>query len=184
MKSKVSIKIPPGLEKKVKDTLDEIVQRDELLMEVGEIARKDIISHIEQAKSPGTGAGFANRELSSGWKDRKSKLRATNQAFDSRAGGGSKLARLIFTGQWIKSFVTIIDKENSRKMITVGPSGDHKPYKNLDGSTSGQTISNQKLGQYFKEQGRDWTGFPERIRSRIVNVVRAYIRRELTKRNK
>jgi hypothetical protein len=184
MKSKVTIKIPPGLEAKVRSTLDDIIQQDEVLTEVGEIARKDIIANIEQAKEPSTGNGFADREISKGWKDRKSKLRATNQAYDSRSGGGSSLARLIFTGQWIQSFKTILAKQGSRKVITVGPTGIHKPYKNLDGTQSGQAISNVKLGEYFKSQGRNWTGFPERIRTRIVNVVRAHIRRELTKRNK
>lgn len=184
MKSKVNIKIPKGIEAKVRNTLDEIIQEDSILNEVGEIARRDIIAHIEQAKEPRTGNGFAERQITDGWKTRKSKLRSTNQAFDSRSGGGSKLARLIFTGQWIKSFKTVLGKDKSRKVVTIGPSGIHQPYKNLDGTQSGQAIPNNKLGQYFKEQGRDWTGFPERIRSRIVNVVRAHIRRELTKRNK
>lgn len=184
MKSKIEIKVPKGIETKVRSTLDEIIQEDSILLEVGEIARKDIIANIEQAKNPGTGNGFENRQITKEWQNRKQKLRSTNQTFDSRSGGGSGLARLIFTGQWIKSFKTILGKDAGRKVITVGPTGIHQPYKNLNGSTAGNSIDNAKLGEYLKAQGRDWTGFPERIRSRIVNVVKAHIRRSLTKRNK
>jgi hypothetical protein len=184
MKSKIDIKVPRGIEKNVKATLEEIIQRDSILSEVGEVARKDIVANIVQAKEPETGKPFANRTITKEWKDRKKELSKTNTPFDAASGGGSSLARLIFTGQFIKSFRSRISKATGRKMITVGPEGTRTPYKNKNGTRMGKTPTNEKLGEYLLDQGRDWLGFPERIRKRIVNTVRAHIRRELTKQNK
>lgn len=180
--AKVNVKIPASLEERVRRDLQEIIKRDELLNDVGEIARKSVIQSILQAKEPATGQPFKERKLSDKWRKRKAALSGSNRPVDATAAGGSSLARLVFTGQWLESFKHRIIEQQGKKVVALGPTGTHQPYKNLDGTASGKPIKNETLGKYLLDQGRNWVGIPEKIKKIMINTVRAFIRRELTKR--
>ncbi len=182
-KTKVKVTVPAQLEKRVSDQLKSYVGNPELLNEVGVIARKDIVAQIIQAKEPATGQPFKNRNITSEWRDRKKKLSGSNPPLDGPAGSG-KLARLVFTGQWIKSFIHLIKKVEGKNVIEIGPSGQHQPYVNAEGKNVGKVVDNEVIGKGQLAQGRNWLGVTERTQKTLVSIVRTYIRRQLTKRNK
>ena len=180
-KAKVKFSVPKDLEKKVKERIDQIIQEDEILLDLGKITQAEMIKSILQAKEPGSGQPFKNREITPAWKKRKKALSQKNSPIDSRAGGGSNLARLAFTGQFLKSFKSKIEKtKGGRKQLAIGPEGERKRYIGVKGKPlQGKMPSNDDLGTYLRDQGRDWKQFPEKMRQRLTNLVRAYIRRKL-----
>ncbi len=178
--AKFNVKVGPGVEASVRKKIEAQLQSDELLLEVGTIAKNDIVANIVAAKEPATGGSFANPNITPEWRKRKSRLATVNKAFDSASAGGSGKARLIFTGQWIQSITNRIGKMGDKKVIEIGPEGTHQPYTNLNGTKAGKPISNEKLGQYLKDQGRDWTGFPPKTKARLTTAVRNFLRRQLT----
>jgi len=182
-KTGVKIKIPKEFPAGVSKTLKDFASDPKLLNQLGEIARKDIVATIIQAKEPSTGNPFKNRTITTGWRDRKKELSGSNAPLDGPAGSG-KLARLVFTGQWIKSFIHKIIKKDGKSTIEIGPSGTHQPYVGVSGKKAGSAVSNEVIGDGLLLQGRNWLGLTERTQTTLRNLVRTYIRRELTKRNK
>lgn len=181
-KTQVKITVPKEIEARVSQQLKSYTDDPKLLNQLGEIARKDIVATIIQAKEPATGQPFKNREITTEWRDRKKKLAGSNAPLDGPAGSG-KLARLVFTGQWIKSFVSKIVKNQGKNKIEIGPSGEHQPYVNAEGKTVGKVVDNEVIGKGQLAQGRNWLGVTERTQQTLIKLVRTYIRRELTKRN-
>lgn len=179
--TKLEIKIGPGVEKRVKEIIEKTLQDDRLLKEVGDIARAGIVDSILKTQNPPTGRKFDKPEISDAWQERKKRLSTVNKAFDGSSGGGSKKARLIFTGQFLNSIVNRIGSYRGRKVIEVGPTGTHEPYTGIKGEKLGRPMSNYQLGLYLRDGGRDWTGFPKTLKNRIVTAARNFIRRELTK---
>jgi hypothetical protein len=180
---KMKITVPKTLEKNVAREINRIIQDDEVLNGVGEIARKDAVAHILQAKEPATGNKFSRPTITKTWQTRKKRLSTVNSPIDSRAGGGGKTARLAFTGQFVKSFIHNITRSaTGRKVVEVGPQGMRTQYRNLNGSSAKGPRLNETLGDYLIDQGRDWRGVPERIKTRINTAVRAYIRKKLRSR--
>lgn len=182
--AKLKVTVGPGVQAAVRAKIDEALQDDKLLKEVGDIARADIVAQIVMAKEPATGKKFASPTITPEWRERKRRLATTNKAFDAASGGGTGSARLIFTGQWIQSIVNRVTKLGGRKVIEIGPTGKHEPYIGIGGDRIGKTITNEQLGEYLREQGRDWTGFPERARKRLVTAARNFLRRKLTTKTK
>lgn len=180
----LKVTVNSDVEKKVRDRINAALQDDGLLNEVGTIAKNTIVATIITAKEPATGKPFANPEITPEWRQRKRRLSTVNTPFDPSAGGGSKKARLLFTGQFLKSIVNTITRIGGRKVITVAPSGTHQPYMGIRGEPVGRPIENQTLGQYLIEQGRDWAGFPESSKKRLVTAARNYLRRKLTSQKK
>lgn len=180
-KAKINFILPKSLEKDARDKIDSIIQQDELLKSLGAIVKAEMIKMILQAKEPGTQKPFKNRTITEQWKKRKKALSKKNAAIDSRAGGGSNLARLAFTGQFLESFKVSVDKTRSgRKQLAIGPVGERKKYVGVKGKPlKGKPPSNDSLGKYLRDQGRDWKQFPEKTRSVLVKLVQAYIRRKL-----
>ena len=180
-KAKVNFILPKNLEQDVKNKIDSIIQDDKLLKDLGEITKAEMVKSILQAKEPGSGQPFKNKTITEDWKKRKKALSSKNTGIDSRASGGSNLARLAFTGQFLKSFKVSIDKTKSgRKQLAVGPDGQRKSYVGVGAKPlKGSNPDNDTLGKYLRDQGRDWKQFPEKIRQRLTNLVRAYIRRQL-----
>lgn len=181
--SKIKVTIPKGVEDKIKKVIFDITNQDELLKQVGEVARKDIVATILKGKSPETGNGFQNRTLTPEWRKRKKSLSRFNSPVDSSAGGGSSVARLVFTGEWLKSFVVGI-VQGKQKSVEIYPDGIHSQYTAVKGGNLGERVPNLKLGEYFIKQGRDWRGVTAKTKGVLVKLVQSYIRRELTKRNK
>ncbi len=181
--SKIKVTIPKGVEDKIKKVILDITNQDELLKQVGEVARKDIVATILKGKSPATGEGFDNRILTDKWKNRKKSLSRVNTPVDSSSGGGSSIARLVFTGEWLKSFIVAI-VPGDQKSIEIFPDGDHSQYTGIRKPKIGKTVPNIKIGQGLIEQGRDWRGITAKTKGVLVKLVQSYIRRELTKRNK
>lgn len=175
------VSVGKNIEKNTRAILNKILAKPEVIKPAAEITLNEIKLSITQAKEPATGKPFQAPKITDEWKDRKKKLSKKNKPFDALSGGGTSKARLIFTGQWIKSINYFITKPG---VIEIFPTGDHAPYKNLNGTQSGESISNQTLGQYLKDQGRNWVGFPFKIKNRIVKAIQSQIRRELTKRKK
>ena len=178
--ARLDVRVGPDVEASLRRRINEVIQDERLLNEVGAIAAADIKAHIVATKEPETGRNFAVPTITPEWQKRKKRLSTTNQAFDAASGGGTRKARLIFTGQFINSIIHRIGKLNGRKVIEVGPTGMHQPYVGIKGGPVGKSIPNEKLGQYLKDGGRDWTGFPARIQKRLVTAARNFIRRELT----
>ncbi len=178
--SKFKVKVGKDVERDVKALVNSIIKRPEVLEPAAKITLNEIKLSIVKAKEPATGKNFSAPKITDKWKQRKKRLSEVNEPFDALSGGGSSKARLIFTGQWINSIVYFLKP----KQIEIRPDGDHQPYKNLDGSKSGKSIPNQTLGKYLAEQGRNWIGFPEKLRARVTKAIQSQIRRELTKRKK
>lgn len=183
MAFKMNIKVPKKLQLRVREKIERIIQDDEILDEVGEIARKDAVAHILQAKNPATDQKF--KPISKEWQKRKRRLSTVNTPIDARAGGATRAARLAFTGGFLKSFThRIVRGYRNRKIVEIGPTGNRSPYRNLNGSRSkGGAKTNQELGKYLIEQGRDWRGVPTRVHKRINTAVRRFIRRKLRSSN-
>jgi hypothetical protein len=179
MSFRVNVKVPKRLEENVRKRLEDAANNKELVYEVGEITRKNLIVSVLQAKNPASGKPFTSRNITDEWRDRKKALSKVNSAFDSKSGGGSKLARLMFTGQWINSIKTSIERIKGKRVAKISPTGMHDPYKNLDGTTSGNKISNEKLGEYFIDQGRDWRGASIKTRRALVSFVKRFLREKL-----
>lgn len=183
----VNVKLPKKLGAETQKLLSQALNDKELQKAVAETAIKEIQKSILQAKEPATGNKFAAPTITEKWRKRKRRLATVNPAFDSKSAGGSKLARLIFTGQFLQSFewTRLRGGFNSfgqtvKALIEVQPNKDLRvPYRNLDGSVAGKPLTNRKLGEYLVEQGRDWTGLPENTRPRLVSLVRSYLRRLL-----
>ncbi len=178
--SRIDIRVGNGVEASIRKQVQDAIKSPDVLKPAAEITLKEIKLKITQAKEPATDKPFQNPTIGNDWKKRKQKLSSTNTPFDAASGGGTKKARLIFTGQFIKSIKYFL----SPGRIVIRPDGDHQPYKNLDGSRSGESMKNETLGQYLINQGRNWAGFPEKVRERIAQAIRNQIRRELTKRKK
>lgn len=180
MALKTKIKVPDEMESFVKKKLNEIVQDNELLNQVGDIARKDMIVEILKGNEPATGKPFASSKIGKKWREKKKELSEYNTPIDSKAGGGTSVARLAFTGQWLKSLKHTLERnKEGKKEILIFPDGDHKPYSTKSGKSKQKPISNEDLGQYLIEQGRNWKGVSPRIQKRLVNLVRTFIRRKL-----
>lgn len=178
VRTSLRINIPKGLKADVSALIEREIQDDSLLKEIGESARRDAIVNILSAKEPASGQSFAVPTITDGWRRRKQQLSRTNNPIDGKAGGRSSLARLAFTGQFLESFRVSIERVRGIKTILVGPEGQRSPYKNLDGSPgSSRAPTNEELGAYLIEQGRDWTGIPRATIRSIVQRVRARLRR-------
>lgn len=189
--SKFKVNVGKFVERNTKELINKIVARPEVLEPAAKIALNEVKLSILKVKEPETGQPFAKPEITEEWQLKKRELRKTNPPFDSAAGGRSKKARLIFTGQWINSFNYFITKPGffsffGSKPVTieVRPDGTHEPYKDAEGKKIGKRIKNQKLGKYLAEQGRNWIGLPPKIRARVTKLIQSQIRRELTKRKK
>jgi hypothetical protein len=180
---KMNIRVPKELKANTKKRIETIIQDDEVLNEVGVIARKSAVAQILQAKEPATGNKFSSPTITDGWRERKLRLSTVNTPIDARAGGGSKMARLAFTGQFLKSFIHNITRDlRGRKVVQVGPQGQRTQYRQLKGGTTKGPALNETLGQYLIDQGRDWRGVPANIKNVINKAVSAYIRRKLRSR--
>lgn len=179
------------VERNTKEVINKILSKREVLEPAAKIALAEIKIAISKGTEPETGRPFSNPQLSEQWMEEKKILKKTNKPFDSVAGGRSRKARLIFTGQWINSFKYAIVRPGFLSFfvskpftIEILPDGTHEPYVDENGKRIGKRIKNRTLGRYLKDQGRNWVGIPARIKSRIIKEVQSQIRRELTKRKK
>lgn len=179
IKTSLRITIPRGLKDSVAKEIESVIGDTKLLEQVGEIARKDTVTNVLKAIEPSSGNQFAAPLITDQWRERKRQLSKVNSPIDGAAGGGSSKARLAFTGQFLASIKATIGRVRGVRTILVGPQGDREPYKNLDGSPSSSTPTNEELGAYLIEQGRDWTGVSRQTIRAMVQLVRAELRRKL-----
>lgn len=139
--------------------------------------------------------GSSVRGIRKKWAVRRSRLAEFNQPsrFWRRF-----YSNLTFTGKFLSSFKTDIQKTSRGVRYRIEPSGTHPGYKNVragetykSGKKKGQTVpargesvSNSKIGEGQIDQGRDYRVISQRNLDKIEKTIRGRIRRELKLRLK
>jgi len=183
-KIRTNIRVPRGIESRVTRILNETLNDKDLLKEVGTIAVKNAVANISEAKQPKNKAPFKAPRVQQEWMRRKRSLVRRGARAVSGQALSSRLARLAFTGQFLRSMlesVEVIDKGKGKRAVQYGPQGQRKPYP---GVKSRNTPNNEDLGDYLVEQGRDWRGVSDDTREQMAKAAQAKIRRLLRRKNK
>lgn len=178
------VRIPKGLKTRVTRILNETLNDEEMLETIGKIAVKNAVANISEGKQPKDENSFKNPTLSDGWMDRKRSLVKQGTRAVSGQALTSKLSRLAFTGQFLRSMlesVEVIDKGQGKRAVQYGPQGQRNSYS---GVSESNTPNNEELGDYLVAQGRDWRGVSEDTRKQMVRAAQAKIRRLLSLKNK
>lgn len=84
----------------------------------------------------------------------------------------------VISGQFFDSIQSFEDANTST--VTVKPTGERWAYRNLEGKPMGVPPTNEEIGGYLSKR---WPIFfvSNTVKKRIVNLVRSYYRRYLTK---
>lgn len=170
----VDIKIPKNFGKSTIKAIRESLQDEEFLNRSGKVLQNNIRLEINQGISPETGSPF--KPISKSWSDERDRLSEFNKTARGYQSGKSNLT---FTGQFIKSIKFKIVSILGIKTIEVGAKGARKGYKYSKGGKRSKAPTNEQLGAYLKEQGRDPYGVSGRARKSIVNLAKRQIRKLL-----
>lgn len=178
MSIRTRFKVPPEIKEQVKAKIQEVINDDKLLNKLGDVTTKEVKLKILEGKNPKTDAPFKNPTLTAGWVKKKAQLSSTNTPLSAQAVS-TREARLAFTGEWLRSIKHFIVQEGNQKSIEIRPEGKHSRYIGADGAPIGKVVDNRTIGQGLIEQGRDWRGVSQKTARRLVQLIRAFVRRKL-----
>ena len=168
--AQVKIKNIPQLKGKIKDLFEEIRKDTNLLNDIG-VKSVELTQKFNRAgKSP---KGNKHPELSDKWIDKKEELRPFNKVSDYYKSGASNVT---FTGELLRSIVFKIMP--SKGSVVLNNKGQHKPYKDKSGPVS-KSVSNDKLVEYLKDQGRNIYGLNKQMENVINKIVRSFINKKI-----
>lgn len=101
-------------------------------------------------------------------------------------------SNLTLTGQFLRSFKATIKEKttklgNASVLFKAFPTGDHKPYKSGKKKKgkpskpikSGGGLSNEELGQYLIDGGRDYTEIGTEVKNQITKTMKSAILKQL-----
>ena len=155
--------------------LRKIVDNKTLLNTLGHIAVRTVRADARLGKNP-DGSKF--EPIDPKWRAKKKKLRKVNQT-DEFYKPGSVKSRLSFTGELLRS----IDYSIRKGQVTVKAKGSHSGYTNLNGEVN-NTVTNEKIIEGQKAQGRTVFGVSEKLRKITKSEVQRTARRYIAKFNK
>lgn len=176
--AKVKFKGLESLEGKLKKRLNEALKNQAMLTDVGERIVRDIQGQARQGKEVESRSGFTSLKKNT-VKQRK-ELAKTNQT-----GQFYRPNRpMNFTGQLLNSIYFKIS--NTKPLISIDAKGDHKPYKNKQGKTTGKAISNRELLKIHQEglgnnPSRKVLGVSEKMIETIRIRIKSHLRKLLKK---
>jgi hypothetical protein len=159
------------LEGNVRAAFQKVIRSQAMLNEVGQLVVTDVVEQTRNEKSIPLKKDL--RLLKEKWITRKSKIVDTNQTSPFYEEGKSNLT---FTGQLLNSFTWAIEGVGKIRLFF---QGTHQPYKNIDGTTSGKSISNEDLAKYVADGGRPFVGVRPAIKRRVNRIVKTYLKRAL-----
>lgn len=171
--AKVSFKIPPGVEKRVREVILDAIQDDKFLNDIGSIMQKDIQQKLNKGVNPETLEAFP--ALSNKTIENRKRLAKLNET--ARGYSASK-SNITFTGQFIKSITYGIIQSGRQKIIEIYPRGIHKGYKTGPKSKS-KDMDNTALAKLLREKGRNWFGVSEQVIKTIKVQIKSRLRRLL-----
>jgi len=87
-------------------------------------------------------------------------------------------SNLTFTGKFLNSFKAKIEQKGKKVEFSAFPTNDHKPYKGVKGKKIGKLITNEALGQYLIDGGRDYTVISEENQKAIAKSMKSAILKE------
>ncbi len=89
-------------------------------------------------------------------------------------------SNLTFTGQFIESFKTSVERFRNKVSLKIAPTGIHKGIKLIRGGKA-KGVSNQVLAQHIIDGGRDFTIIGKQKQKFITRVILEIIKRALRK---
>ena len=124
-------------------------------------------------------SGKSVKALSEAWIRRRGRLAQVNKTSTFYSQRSSNLT---FTGSFLNSFKAIvvdkINKLGSTKVVfSAFPSGEHISYKNIKKGKS-KSVSNEDLGKYLIDNGRDYTVISEQNKKQIAKSLKSAILKE------
>jgi phage gpG-like protein len=173
--AKVRIKNTDRIKQSVKEELTKIISDKRLLTDIGVKMLELTQSFNRAGKSP---TGKKHEAISDDWIETKEELRPYNKVSEYYRKGASNLT---FTGQLIRSIKFRV--ESSKATVVIEPTGKHLGY-NLKNNKKTKSISNAKLTEYLKDQGRILLGFNKQIENNLNRVVRVFVNKQIRSRFK
>jgi hypothetical protein len=160
------------LEKNVIAAFNKAIVNEQMLNTIGEEIVEDVKTQTRK------GLSIPNKLqdlklLKEKWITRKERLKTVNSTDPSYEEGASNLS---FTGQLLNSFSHAI---RGPGRILLYFHDFHQPYKNLNGTTSGEEIPNATLAKYLADKGRPFVGVRPSMRLRINRIVKDYVKRAM-----
>lgn len=179
--AKVKINGITNVKNNIKKLFDEVRKDPSLLLEIGNKTVELTVNFNRAGSSPAANLGAKKHPKNSdAWENRKEKLTATNPPSEHYRKG---LSNVTFTGDLLESIdVTKINTSNGT--VEINATGNHKPYRNLDGSKAGKSIPNSTLVGYLKEKRRFIFGINKQITNNINRIVRRFLNKRIKQFNK
>lgn len=168
--AKINIKGIPQLKENIKGLFNEVIKDPDLLTDMAVKSLEFTQAMNRSGKSP---SGKKHPALSSEWIDRKEVLSLLNNTSDFYRKGASNVT---FTGRLIRSLKFKIFA--NKATIEINATGEHTGYKQGNGKRT-KTISNEKLVDYLKDQGRNIFGINKQLQNILNKVVRSYLNKRI-----
>lgn len=196
------------VETSVRDKVNSIIGEAALLNEVGDTIIKDIQFQTRRGVSPKTGERFKPTKKSwrekrekiaeatnthEAYSKNRSNLTLTGQLLDSlRKTITGRAVKIYFAGfhlPYKQKYLEYFIRKKAKRRTNLGKtvkgfetSAGGISYVNTGNSgtyTVGKVISNKKLSEYVKENGRPFFGIRAKLVNQLKSIVIRYIRRKL-----
>ncbi len=155
------------LEKQLKKKLEKCLKDKGMLSECGEYIVKTIKRNTRSKGKYINGENFD--ALADSTKEQRARMAKYNKTHSTYSKGRSNLT---FSGEMIESINYEI--KSGKPKLSIISEGDHAPYKNKSGKSSGKTISNKELIRIHQKKRRILG-----VNEVMVNILRNIIRRNL-----
>jgi len=181
-KTRVFIKLGTSVKSRVTELINNTLQGEKVLNEIGVIAVKSVVQENLKGVNPSNKQQFKS-PLTDKWVERKNELdkRTSTKALGPK-GLSAKPVNL-FTGQFLKSLgYEIVNFEGSKAIeIKATDTTPRVPYSNLDGTKS-SVSKNEDIGQGLINRGSDWRGVPQAAVNVITSLINRALRNNLRKK--